>query len=85
MHTDSSWQLERSSLSASVLSTFAVDALETNDIKAQSYISFKREIANINFTFSWIFLHFHGFFFFPSWICLGEKKKRAPFLIPEGL
>lgn len=84
MHTGSIWQLERSSLSASVLSTFAADALETNDIKAQSYISFKREFANTNVTFSWIFLHFHGLFFFSSWICLG-KKKRAPFLIPEGL
>lgn len=25
-------------------------------------IPFKRDFANINFTFSWIFLHFHGFF-----------------------
>lgn len=43
-------------------------------------IPFKRDFANINFTFSWIFLHFHGFPPPPLLrIRLGKKKKQPHF------
>lgn len=42
-------------------------------------IPFKRDFANINFTFSWIFLHFHGFFPPLLRIHLGKKKKQPHF------
>lgn len=46
-------------------------------------IPFKRDFANINFTFSWIFLHFHGFPPPSSKDSPGEKEKTAPFLASE--
>lgn len=52
-------------------------SLEANDIKALFFFQ-QRDFANGNFTFSWIFLLFHGFFFFSS--SRTYPGKNAPFL-----